>query len=212
MTTMQTKHKMLIGGTVIVLLAFLIIVGIVTIHHGFSARDNPTSVERMVAQTARKLAVPGKAKDMKNPVPYSDAVLQEARMHWADHCAFCHANNGSGDSEVGRNLYPKAPDMRQSETQSLTDGEIYYTIKNGIRLTGMPAWGEPGDQDEDSWKLVYFIRHLPKMAEQEAEDMKKMNPQSPMEKMEDQQEDQFLEGGAPPAKDKMQHSKKGENK
>jgi mono/diheme cytochrome c family protein len=182
------------------------------IHHGFSARDTPSRIEKVMARTMRTLAVPSAAKNMKNPIPDSPENLQEATAHWADHCAFCHANNGSGDTEVGKSLYPKAPDMRLADTQKLTDGEIYYTIKNGIRLTGMPAWGAPGDADDDSWKLVYFIRHLPKMTAQEAEDMKKLNPQSPMEKMEEQEEEQFLEGGTPPPQNRMQHNNKGEKK
>jgi len=45
--------------------------------------------------------------------------------------------------------------MRLPATQNLSDGELYYTIQNGIRLTGMPAWGEPGDNDEDTWRLVH---------------------------------------------------------
>ena len=121
--------------------------------------------------------------------------MEEARSHWADHCAYCHANDGSGDAEVGRNLYPPAPDMRQPKTQARTDGELYYTIENGIRLSGMPAWGNGGFNDEDTWKLVYFIRHLPRMTAQEVEVMKKLNPRSPMEIMEEQQEEEFLNEG-----------------
>ena len=198
------------------LVAFVVAVGILggglMIHHGFSARDTPSGIESVMARTMRTLAVPSSAKNMKNPITNTPENLQEVRAHWADHCAFCHANNGSGDTEVGKNLYPKAPDMRSADTQKLTDGEIYYTIKNGIRLTGMPAWGAPGDADDDSWKLVYFIRHLQKMTEQEAEDMKKLNPQSPMEKMEEQEEEQFLEGGSLPPPNRMQHNNKGEKK
>lgn len=69
-------------------------------------------------------------------------------------------------------LYPPAPDLRARTTQELTDGEIFYTIKNGIRLTGMPGWG--GD-DEDNWKLVLFIRHLPELTPKEIELMKEIN-------------------------------------
>ena len=82
--------------------------------------------------------------------------------------------------------------MRRPETQAKTDGELYYTIENGIRLSGMPAWGDGGFNDDDTWKLVYFIRHLPKVTAQEVEGMKKLNPRSPMELMEEQQEDEFL--------------------
>jgi mono/diheme cytochrome c family protein len=163
---------------------------------GFSARAKPSPIEQFAAATARKLALPERAKDLKNPVPYSIEALEQARAHWADHCAFCHGNDGSGNTEVGRNLYPKPPDMRASPTQSLSDGELYFTINRGVRLTGMPAWGEPGDDDKDSWKLVYFIRHLPKMTAQEAEAMRKLNPESSMERGEERQEEEFLEGNS----------------
>ena len=192
---MSRAHKALVGLLVsVVLLAMLGWLWLTHMAHGFSSRAEPSMMEEWTARAARGLAVPASAKRLKNPVLYSDQALADARAHWADHCSFCHSNDGSGTSEVGRNLYPKAPDMRAARTQALTDGELYYTIKNGVRLTGMPAWGETGDQDEDSWKLVHFIRHLPKMTPQEMEDMKKLNPQSPMEMMEDKEEQQFLEG------------------
>ena len=161
---------------------------------GFSTRAKPSPIEQFAAATTRKMAVPQHAKHLRNPVPYSNEALEQARAHWADHCAFCHANDGSGDTEVGRNLYPKPPDMRASPTQSLTDGELYFTINRGIRLTGMPAWGDQGDDDEDTWKLVYFIRHLPKMTAHEAEGMRKLNPESRMEREEERREEEFLEG------------------
>jgi hypothetical protein len=85
--------------------------------------------------------------------------------------------------------------MRQRETQAKTDGELYYTIENGIRLSGMLAWGSGGLNDEDTWKLVYFIRHLPRMTAQEVEVMKKLNPRSSMELMEERQEEEFLNEG-----------------
>ena len=144
---------------------------------------------------------------MKNPVPNTPGNINEAMAHWADHCAFCHANNGSGDTEVGKNLYPKAPDMRLADTQKLTDGELYYTIKNGIRLTGMPAWGEMGDADEDSWKLVYFIRQLPKLTPNDEQRMQKLNPKSMMEMDEEKSEEEFLKGQDATTKPQMKSRK-----
>ena len=83
-------------------------------------------------------------------------------MHFADHCASCHGNDGRGKTEIGQNLYPKAPDMWGEETQKLSDGELFYIIKNGVRLTGMPAWGKDTPKDDrQSWHLVAFIRHVP---------------------------------------------------
>lgn len=69
---------------------------------------------------------------------------------------------------IGRNLYPRVPDLRSPGTQQLTDGEIHYVIENGVQLTGMPAWGTPHRATEnDSWKLVLFIRHLRSLDAQE---------------------------------------------
>ena len=141
---------------------------------GFSARDKPSGFEEFLARRARGLAPPAAAKQMKNPLTPTPLAIAEARDHFADHCAVCHANSGSGKTEMGRNMYPPAPDMRDSGTQSLSDGELYLIIKNGIRFTGMPGWG---GEDEDNWKLVLFIRHLPQLSQKELELMKEVNGQ-----------------------------------
>jgi mono/diheme cytochrome c family protein len=162
---------------------------------GFSAREEPTAIEAFVALRLRNLATPSDAKNAQNPVGASKEVLSEAMAHSADHCAICHGNDGSGDTSIGRGLYPKPPDMRQPKTQNLTDGELYYIIHNGIRLTGMPAFGEEtGEPDLDSWKLVHFIRHLPNITPEELETMKTMNPKSPHQLEEEEAIRRFLEG------------------
>jgi mono/diheme cytochrome c family protein len=121
---------------------------------GFSARMQPSAFEVAAARQARAMAFPAGARDRVNPTSDSPEVLAEARAHWADHCAACHSNDGSGEAEMGKHMYPPAPDMRQAETQNLTDGELFYIIQNGIRLTGMPSWGGGTSHDEqDSWKL-----------------------------------------------------------
>ena len=95
---------------------------------------------------------------------------------------------------MGQQMYPPAPDMRQSVTQQRTDGELFYIIENGVRMTGMPAWGAAG-KDDDSWKLVLFIRHLPQMAPQEMKEMEQFNPKSAADRSEEEEEQQFLNEG-----------------
>ena len=164
--------------------------------NGFSARAQPSAMERFVARRTRAMAWPAGARERRNPVTESPEILAEARAHWADHCAACHANNGSGDTEMGKHIYPPAPDMRQAETQNLTDGELFYIIQNGIRLTGMPSWGSgTGSDEQDSWKLVRFIRHLPKLTAEEEQEMREMNPKSRDELKEELEEREFLNGG-----------------
>jgi mono/diheme cytochrome c family protein len=163
--------------------------------NGFSARAQPSAVERLAARQARAMAMPAGARKRTNPVEDSPEVLADARAHWADHCAGCHSNNGSGDTEMSKHMYPPAPDMRQSETQNLTDGELFYIIQNGIRLTGMPSWGSGTSRDEeDSWKLVRLIRHLPRLTAEEEQEMRELNPKSPEEMKEEQEERDFLNG------------------
>lgn len=178
------------------------------LHDGLSARATPSRLETMFAQRARKLAIPSGAKSQPNPVANSAEVQKEARLHFADHCTTCHGNDGSGNASIGRGLYPKPPDLRGPHTQQLSDGEIFWIIENGVRFTGMPAFGGYGERgtSEDSWKLVRFIRHLPQLTTEERLEMEKYNPKGPEDRAEEQQEDEFLKGGAPqPTTEKMHH-------
>jgi mono/diheme cytochrome c family protein len=162
---------------------------------GFSAREHPTFAERWIANSAHMSALPAGAKERVNPVANTFDVLVGARAHWADHCAQCHANDGSGDVEMGKRLYPPAPDMRLPQTQQKTDGELFFIIQNGVRLTGMPAWGGGSAHDEEaSWKLVHFIRHLPQVSFQEKKEMEKLNPKTADELKEEEEEQKFLNG------------------
>ncbi len=162
--------------------------------NGFSARAEPSTFETIAAQSARSMALPSVAREKRNPVANSTEVLSDAKAHWADHCAICHANDGSGQSEMGSHMYPPAPDMRKERTQRMTDGELFYIIENGIRLSGMPAWGGSHEGEQDSWKLVHFIRHLPSLSASEVKEMEKLNPKTPEELEEEKQEEQFLKG------------------
>ncbi len=165
------------------------------VRHGVSAKDAPTTLEVVAARQMRHLAIPRRARDTKNPITPSAGVLAEARAHFADHCASCHGNDGKGRTAIGQNLYPKAPDMTLPATQGLSDGEIFFIIENGVRLTGMPAWGQgTAESTEDTWKLVHFIRRLPQLTPQELQEMKGWNPRSKHDLEEEEAERRFLAG------------------
>ena len=147
-------------------------VGAGIVRHGFSVHDQPTAIEAAVARGVRRLAVPADLRDRDNPVQPSAIVLAEARAHYADHCATCHGNDGKGETQIGERLYPRAPDLTLEPTQSLSDGELFSIIENGIRLTGMPGWGDgTAESAYGSWTLVHFVRHLPKLTAGEIEEM-----------------------------------------
>ena len=185
------------GSTLLLILVALVglifVGGAAILHDGLSARSKPSELEELLARYAWHLSLPSNARATPNPVPASTENLREARLHFADHCAVCHANDGSGDALLGHGLYPKPPDLRQRDTQNRSDGELFWIIENGVRFTGMPAFSSHGAQD-DSWKLVLFIRHLPQLTAEERLDMSRYNPKSPADRQEDQQEDEFLNG------------------
>ena len=195
------------GRTKVLLLVLAVLVAggallfVSTLRHGFSARDEPTAIEAFMARSMRRWSVPRDLADRKNPVPLTPNVMKEARAHYADHCAYCHGNDGKGRTSIGQSLYPRAPDMTLADTQKQSDGALFATIENGIRLTGMPAWGNgTAESAYGSWTLVHFIRHLPKITPEEIAEMEKLNPKSPDELAAAQAEDEFLAGeGTEPA-------------
>jgi mono/diheme cytochrome c family protein len=172
------------------------------VSRGLSAHDEPSRAEEVLARAMRRWATPRATRDRTNPVQPTPEVIDQALAHYADHCSICHANNGSGETEIGGGLYPRVPDMRSATTQSLTDGELFSIIEHGIRLTGMPAWGNgTAEGERDSWGLVHFVRRLPKLSEEEIERMEALNPKTPAELKEKEETRRFLQGGSdtPPA-------------
>jgi len=171
------------------------VAGFLVTRNGLSAREEPGRLEALAARTVRRLATPRDMRSRANPLEATDAVRNEGLEHFADHCASCHANDGSGHTSLGRSLYPPAPDMRAAATQSLSDGELFSIIENGIRLTGMPAWstGTP-EGERDSWALVHFIRRLPTLSAGEIERMEALNPRTPAEFRDEEAARRFLAG------------------
>jgi mono/diheme cytochrome c family protein len=180
--------------------AVIAIVMLVLQGRGVSARPQPSGIESRAALFMRGWLTPSTYKGLQNPLSNTEENFVAAREHYADHCASCHGNDGSGDTEMGRGLYPKAPDMRLPRTQDLSDGEIFYFIENGIRLTGMPAWstGTP-EGERASWQLVHFIRRLPRLTPEDLAAMEQFNPVSRQQIEEERKIEEFLKGGeAPP--------------
>lgn len=196
------KSGIAILVTFVLLLGGCALYAVHMLHNGFGTRTPPSRAEALMATTMLEASVPARYKTMKNPVAPTPEAVHEGMAHFADHCAICHSNNGSGQSMIGKTMYPRPPNLAGQETQSMSDGELYYPIQYGIRLSGMPAFGEPVDNDDESWKLVAFLRHLPKLTPDEEQEMEHLNPKGPDEWQEEQEESTFLNGPslAPSAK------------
>jgi mono/diheme cytochrome c family protein len=146
---------------------------------GLRGQPEPGPLETRIARAIRALAIPGDVRARTNPLGESEDARWRGLEHFARYCAPCHGNDGSGKkSAIGRGLFPKPPDMRTKATQSLTDGELFYIIENGVRFTGMPAFGsgksEPAG-DKQVWELVTFIRRLPRITTDEVDHMESLN-------------------------------------
>ena len=149
--------------------------GLTLVRRGFSALATPSPIEVFAATTAREMAVPSRYRQLRNPIAPSPENIRAGMEHFSDHCATCHSNDGGGQTLFGKGLYPKPPDLRAAGTQNKSDGELYYTIDNGVRLSAMPAFSEAHTPTQ-TWRLVLFIRHLPQITPEELNAMKALNP------------------------------------
>jgi|SRR5579884_864848 len=197
----------LIAAVVIIVIIAVIAAGSYVMSRGFSARLEPNQIEKFIAPRLRNLAIPSKAREAKNPVADSPDVFAEALDHYADHCSVCHGNDGSAGTMISRGMFPKVPDLRKAGTQKLSDGEIYYIIENGVRYTGMPAFGEDSNEanDEDTWKLVTFIRHIPTLTPEQINQIDQMSPKSPTDLKREEEINSFLQGGDVPVSNEHEH-------
>jgi len=151
--------------------------GLILVRRGFSALATPSAIEEFAATTARKLAVPSSYRQLRNPIVPSTENIRGGMEHFSYHCSECHGNDGRGQTVFGKGLYPKPPDLRAAGTQNKSDGELYYTIENGVRLSGMPAFHGTHTVPQ-TWRLVLFIRHLPQITPEELNEMKGWDPKN----------------------------------
>src|ERR1700691_2244849 len=130
---------------------------------GSSAREDARVLEARVAHGLLHYTVPAGFRALKNPldVRAGSADVEAGHAMYAEKCETCHAYDGGGKTEIGSGQYPRPPDLRSADVQRMSDGELYYHLKNGIRHTGMPAWTLP---DRQLWQLTGYLRHLPRIA------------------------------------------------
>jgi mono/diheme cytochrome c family protein len=131
----------------------------------------PGSVEKQVAAMALSRSVQRRAPTAKNPLAGSADAVRAGMAHYKEMCVTCHGAPGVDPSEIGEGLNPPAPDLTLPKVQARTDGQLFWIVQNGIRMTGMPAFG-PTHKDEEVWKIVTFLRHLPELTQEEEKQLK----------------------------------------
>lgn len=160
----RRRGKRLAAKIIGVFLVVLLVVGAalyIYLLPGLSAaRNKAPRVEVAIATWLLTHSVPADDRHRTNPLAKDAASVSAGKDLYAQKCEMCHAYDGSGRTEIGPNVYPRLPVLREL-VPSLTDGEIFYHIRNGIRNTAMPAWNFP---DRQVWQLVSYVRHLPIVA------------------------------------------------
>ena len=122
-------------------------------HWRFVSDTLETLRDRSIAVGARGIVPP---KDLDDPKRISAGAGLYNEM-----CTGCHLGPGLERSELSQGLYPPAPELARAD--DLSPAEQFWTIKHGVKLTAMPAWGKTHN-DELIWDMVAFLRHLPKMS------------------------------------------------
>jgi mono/diheme cytochrome c family protein len=170
------RHAVL---TIVLLAVVAAVVVFVALRGGaLAANQEPGPMERSIAQRLVEFSIPRDASEQQSPFKGDPETWRHARDHYLDHCAVCHGENGKGETDIGRNMYPRVPDFTSSDVQSRSDGALFYIIQNGVRWTGMPAWkGE--HSPEDTWKLVAFIRKTPTLTDADLKRDETAKPEPP---------------------------------
>jgi mono/diheme cytochrome c family protein len=125
-----------------------------------SALPDPSGLETTVADGAKNFLVHHEARNLPERAPsIAQGDLDNAQNVFGSECATCHGNDGRTPTDLGRGLYPRVPDLGSDEAQHWSDPEMFWIIRNGIRLTGMPAFGKLLT-DQETWSLVGYLRTL----------------------------------------------------
>ncbi len=147
------KHKLMLGVISAMLGALL---------PGCTADKHPSREETTLANAAKDVVIPLEAGKMKNPLPETDEVVSQGQAVFLESCALCHGADGHGQTSIGRNMYPPAADMHSAHVQHWSEGQLFWIIRNGVRLTGMPSW-QSSISEDDTWKLARFIHSIPRL-------------------------------------------------
>lgn len=148
--------------------ALMVLISLAVLASGvinFGASHPPMWLEATLAPWAVDRCADVRAPSGKNP--FNDAAALAVGLdHYREMCVDCHGGPDVFVEEFAFGLNPPAPPLQSDDVQEASDGELFWFVKNGIRMTGMPAFGGTHD-DATIWKIVAFVRHLPKITDEE---------------------------------------------
>jgi mono/diheme cytochrome c family protein len=162
---MQGRWRIILA-TVVIAYAAAILAGVGFIYAGaydIAATDAHWGITRWVMETARVRSIRVHATGVAVPAGLdAPANLPIGVAHYAEHCAVCHGAPGVPKGDVAQGMYPQPPELALA-AQQYSDAELFWIVKHGIKMTGMPAWADHGDAE--LWATVAFVKKLPSMSE-----------------------------------------------
>ena len=150
----------IIGGA-----AAIGVIAIVSFAHSgiydVSASSSHSNIVSWLLTTTSHASVERRAKDIDVPNLDDDALARAGVNDFDGMCAGCHSAPGKDREAMGRGLNPPPPDLAESAAK-MSPAELFWVTKNGIKMTGMPAWGATHD-DDAIWPVVAFMIRLPEL-------------------------------------------------
>src|SRR5215471_4232673 len=154
------KRRILRVVIALMFVAAIVMAGLARIK--LDALQEPGHLETVLATSAKHILVSRSSRQETPLAPASlQASIEEGEKLFGTECASCHGLDGSKPTDAGRWMYPRAADLTSSEVQQYSDRELFWIVKNGIHLSGMPGFGKV-ESDEHIWNLVHFVRTLPR--------------------------------------------------
>ena len=163
------KRLLILAAAAVILGAFVLVVVLPELD--WSATGKPPAIEKQLAGLVLRRWVRRNAPAKNNPMSATAENLKLGRQEFEEHCAVCHAADGSAHDLLGADFYPPIARLARGSPR-LSDGELYYIIANGIGYSGMPAFGAHHDP-EDIWRMILWIRHLPHLSDAEKAELRR---------------------------------------
>ena len=154
--------KFLLGVIFTLVVLALIVLGVAMLGLApTTANVEPPHWERHLEMSAVDYSMDRHAPRVSNPLTPTDANLEDGMKLYTMNCALCHGTLDRKPSTLATSFYPPPPNLI-SDPPDDPEWHIYYTIRTGVRYTGMPAWDKTLT-DQDMWKITTFLSHMDKL-------------------------------------------------
>ena len=153
----------------LIVIIFFCLVFIYSGWYEVSASNKDGGIVEWIVQTTKNNSIESRIEDISVPDLNDSIRIKEGFEHYNEMCVSCHGAPGKEESELSKGLNPPAPYLVE-EAEEIDPRELFWITKNGIKMTGMPAWGKT-HSDEKIWAIVAFVKKLPEMNGEEYERM-----------------------------------------